>query len=1469
MPILNTESVPTADKSTGAQTLQTSWRLVHAENPIKCWDIGAGRYTIGSSQQCQIYLEGPDIRPLHCLVVNDGSQIQVTRWAAGAQLNGEEFSTAIVQSGDLLQFGAFELRFEAVGSGDLNIQSTSPTSVAMDPKPEPKIDEIPEAPAATSVRGPATAAARPEERPATRVPRETSRESGRTRNEKKLQHLWTANHLARTRCRALVDSMRALRAESVDYDRQISSIKSQLHDALDERRNLTTQLQQLHDLSAAEREESTNTIERLIGEVTESFEKANEAEAALARAEEAKSLLQDDLLTISRERKELQSQQDTHQHKCDLLQTELEQCEQSIDELRARVASSEEEAQSLRQNAIESNAHLSHLEAELAAQKEQFELLQEEHTRSVDQLAEVEQSIALRDDSIRSLNAQVEDANKLLHRQQLDADATIERQRAQLAELENQQAEWQDAKSILAEDLSSLRADLAAKSEAIESLQSQLSSFESNACEAEQQNAKYVTTIESLHEELTIKEQQRAHLAQFQDEALQQQEELVQEIADRDAQLERLGAELNEAICTQSSLREEVRSHQETIASLREELAQKASIESGLSESQSQIDRLRAELDEAVTKARSAREESADYVQTIEHLRDELQGRDEQFNRLESAKAEVAGELDELRKRLQETSNLGELAKQETFNHLATIEELRGQIEVRDCELAKLKTSQEGLLEEAAQLEKRIREAQEAVEAARAEVADRQAIIDALRDELGGQEQLQEQLAQRDAELAKLRTEHESLCETLHGFEESAFTQVEAYRELEEKIEAVTADRDGLKQHDSQRQQEIEELVGTLSVRDEEIRSLQSELASLEETRSATDSQAAQHAGEAERLSSEIAALSQECEALRFAAKQDQQQRTQLEQTLAEQQQTIQTLSDELEQLRLGQEANRHQSTEIIAAKESLAAELSQWQSMAEELEQKYQAELEKRNEEAQCSARQREKIELLEVDLSSSRSELANAQDNLARLQEKCQDDEVELEALRRQLASQQEAGENSTPESAKLVAERDRLAQELNESIQEIERLSERLQNLEGSAPSDSDQVSELQQTKSELELQVESQRVRLDELAAELEESQELRNSNEVKLAELTSQLEASQNDLTAAQDCLRLAEQQLLQQQNQAESAPIQGTEAAGLPESLVASEYLPAEAPMSEEPTEETAAGTAESAIEEAVEKNDGDQDSVSAEPAEALDHLRELSVWKDDSSGASESSNSVEAEEEPETEFQPTSFIDQYSHILPDEENEPLTELPTPLGSERAVETPVQAVPTPVEPVAATGDDPSDDEALESYMQNLMSRVRGDSAPGGLQPAAPSAPVVAISKTETATEQPEPTAEPQELEPLDLESLKVSSKKPPLPTDIRALRELANNSARGAIAKHSKKRHKENTLSKLFICIVAAGASFGMVHAAEDVTSPLFLGGAFSAVILAFAGAKLLSLVIQGNRDPAAKLAQASNESAE
>jgi len=189
-------------------------------------------------------------------------------------------------------------------------------------------------------------------------------------------------------------------------------------------------------------------------------------------------------------------------------------------------------------------------------------------------------------------------------------------------------------------------------------------------------------------------------------------------------------------------------------------------------------------------------------------------------------------------------------------------------------------------------------------------------------------------------------------------------------------------------------------------------------------------------------------------------------------------------------------------------------------------------------------------------------------------------------------------------------------------------------------------------------------------------------------------------------------------------------------------------------------------------------------------------------------------------------------------------------------AADPAPESPLSAPEASNALLATASHEESDDAALEAYMSSLMRRVQGEShsAPSHSAPHPPGKDPQPSRLAKEPTPVQKPVIE-KVAEPLDMDSLRKTSFKPPMPTDMKAMRELANSSARRAIAKHSKRRHLEQAVSKFFVCAVASGVAAFMMLSAESLESPIFLAALVPAFVGLLWGLKFLGVFLEAIRE--------------
>ena len=157
--------------------------------------------------------------------------------------------------------------------------------------------------------------------------------------------------------------------------------------------------------------------------------------------------------------------------------------------------------------------------------------------------------------------------------------------------------------------------------------------------------------------------------------------------------------------------------------------------------------------------------------------------------------------------------------------------------------------------------------------------------------------------------------------------------------------------------------------------------------------------------------------------------------------------------------------------------------------------------------------------------------------------------------------------------------------------------------------------------------------------------------------------------------------------------------------------------------------------------------------------------------------------------------------------------------------------------------------EPREEEvSIDEYMANLLARSRGESAASPTPAAAPPRP-------SPAAVVPAPQSEPfLPGEPAEMTPRTVAPEKH---VDFRAMRQLANVSAKNALHKHESKRLSVSTHAKLLVTSVSlvVGASLLVIHQLPGASPITIYGAVASFAVAALWGVNYLALMSQMARE--------------
>jgi len=248
--------------------------------------------------------------------------------------------------------------------------------------------------------------------------------------------------------------------------------------------------------------------------------------------------------------------------------------------------------------------------------------------------------------------------------------------------------------------------------------------------------------------------------------------------------------------------------------------------------------------------------------------------------------------------------------------------------------------------------------------------------------------------------------------------------------------------------------------------------------------------------------------------------------------------------------------------------------------------------------------------------------------------------------------------------------------------------------------------------------------------------------------------------------------------------------------------------------------------------EDAPEENEDEQSP--------LDHLRSMGILRETPPPRMpEDSIQDRAEEEPEEQtpdpaesepkeetaaVNPTTGLTSFPDFqFPEEETTP--------EAEALHEPEDEGLPQdePVQETAGTDEDIS----IDDYMQSLLARMRAKT--GEPEPAPPRQTV-----DKKAAAKPEPEQEPEPVRPITHEEFVPSRYAPEQTSDIRKLRELANETAKAAIDSATLSRWESLCKSKLIVSMFALAVGFLLHYLSPSFMSISFAGACLAYVVTVF-----------------------------
>ncbi|MEX0641729.1 MAG: hypothetical protein WD468_03460, partial [Pirellulales bacterium] len=238
---------------------------------------------------------------------------------------------------------------------------------------------------------------------------------------------------------------------------------------------------------------------------------------------------------------------------------------------------------------------------------------------------------------------------------------------------------------------------------------------------------------------------------------------------------------------------------------------------------------------------------------------------------------------------------------------------------------------------------------------------------------------------------------------------------------------------------------------------------------------------------------------------------------------------------------------------------------------------------------------------------------------------------------------------------------------------------------------------------------------------------------------------------------------------------------------------------------------------------------------------------------------------------------QPVSYIERFSHMVKEDEAANQASPPEhparPANSDGARKSQYMP-PDRREDSSPLASSAEDEESIEAYMAKLMQRVRGDrpsvaasQAPLSARVPQPSESVKAPQSTfSVPTSEADPIAaqppnaaanEPRRSLDQQVPDLSELVRKAPVigqPTNMVALRALANETARRAIGVHATKKHRRDAVTRFIVASLAGMTSLWLMLLAPDWRDLQFISACLSLLIAAYWAGQTYSTLVELSR---------------
>ena len=104
------------------------FRVIRSGLPVRRLRLTGNRYTFGSADGCSIQLNDPSLRPMHAVLIRDANRILVRAYSVPLELNDTRTTEASIQAGDVIRLGAYS--FELLPTAAPKSDRSYPSSLA-------------------------------------------------------------------------------------------------------------------------------------------------------------------------------------------------------------------------------------------------------------------------------------------------------------------------------------------------------------------------------------------------------------------------------------------------------------------------------------------------------------------------------------------------------------------------------------------------------------------------------------------------------------------------------------------------------------------------------------------------------------------------------------------------------------------------------------------------------------------------------------------------------------------------------------------------------------------------------------------------------------------------------------------------------------------------------------------------------------------------------------------------------------------------------------------------------------------------------------------------------------------------------------------------------------------------------------------------------------------------------------------